>query len=188
MEKEGKTKGKWLFFWIGLIASLLLGWVAFPRLIHSTKEQPVRFNHLKHGEEASLTCQDCHAFREDGSFAGIPGLAKCMECHEAAIGNSKAEGDFIKLAEKMKKENKNISWLIYSKQPDNVFFSHAAHVKMAKMECQACHKSVGGKTRENPFYRYRWISGYAPEVLSMKTCEECHQKKGVNNSCFTCHK
>jgi menaquinone reductase, multiheme cytochrome c subunit len=188
MEKEGKTKSKWLFFGIGVIASLLLGWVVFPRLIHSDKEQPVRFSHLKHGEEASLTCQDCHSFRVDGSFAGIPSLTKCMECHEAAIGTSKAEADFIKLAEKLKKEKKNIPWLIYSRQPDNVFFSHAAHIKMAKMECLACHKSVGGKTVGNPPYRYKWISGYAPEIMSMETCEACHQKKGVSNSCFTCHK
>lgn len=188
MEKEGKTKGKWLFFWIGLIASLLLGWFIFPRLIHSNKEQPVRFSHLKHGEEASLTCQDCHSFRVDGSFAGLPNLSKCLECHEAAIGTSRAEADFIKLAEKLKKEKKNIPWLIYSRQPDNVFFSHAAHVKMAKMECLACHKSVGSKTEKNPPYRYKWISGYAPEVMSMETCETCHEKQGKSNACFVCHK
>ena len=62
--------------------------------------------------------------------------SKCLECHASPQGNSKEEAEFIKLAEKLKKENKNIPWLIYSKQPDHVFFSHAAHIKMAKLECQ----------------------------------------------------
>ncbi len=189
MEQKGKSKGGWIFFWVGVVASLILGWLIFPGLIHSKKTQPVHFSHLKHGEGgAGAQCEDCHAFRKDGTFAGIPPLAKCLECHESAQGNSKEEADFIKLAEKLKKENKNVPWLIYSEQPDNVFFSHAAHVKMAKQKCADCHKMVGGKTDKNPVYNYKWISGYAPEVMMMETCEDCHQKKGKSNACFVCHK
>jgi hypothetical protein len=188
MEKEHKAKGKWLFFWIGIFASLILGWVVFPALIQSRQHQPVHFSHLRHGDDVSLKCEDCHYFRNDGSFAGIPGLNKCLECHATAQGNSKEEASLIKLADKLKKENRNIPWLIYSRQPDNVFFSHGAHVKMAKMACATCHKSVGGKTDKNPAYRYKWISGYAPEAMSMETCETCHEKKGISNACFVCHK
>jgi menaquinone reductase, multiheme cytochrome c subunit len=177
-EKKGKTKGKWLSFVLGVLASLVVGWVVFPELIHSTKKQPVRFSHLKHGEEATLKCQDCHTFRDDGSFAGIPTLAKCMECH-GSPEITEQEQDFIK---------RGIAWHIYSKQPDHVYFSHIAHIKIAKLECTGCHKSVGGKTDINPPYRYRWISGYAPEVMSMETCEACHEKKGTSNACFVCHK
>ena len=72
MENKGKTKNKWMFFGIGVIASLILGWVIFPGLIHSNKEQPVRFSHLKHGQEASLTCQDCHSFRGGWEFCRYP--------------------------------------------------------------------------------------------------------------------
>jgi menaquinone reductase, multiheme cytochrome c subunit len=187
-EKEGKAKGKWIFFWVGVAASLVLGWVIFPGLIHSRKVQPVPFSHKTHSEGAGLKCEDCHAFRNDGSFAGIPALAKCLECHESAQGDKKEEAAFIKLAEQLKKENKNVPWLIYSQQPDNVFFSHAAHTKMAKMDCKECHKLVGGTTDKNPVYTYKWISGYAPEVMMMETCEACHEKKGKSNACFVCHK
>jgi hypothetical protein len=188
-EKEGKSKGGWMFFWVGVGASLVLGWLIFPGLIHSKKFQPVHFSHLKHGEAgAGAQCEDCHSFRKDGTFAGIPPLAKCLECHESAQGNSKEEADFIKLAEQLKEENKNVPWLIYSRQPDNVFFSHAAHIKMAKQTCADCHKMVGGKTDKNPVYNYKWISDYAPEVMMMETCEACHQKKGKSNACFVCHK
>lgn len=189
MEKEGKSKGTWIFFWVGVAASLVLGWLIFPGLIHSTKNQPVAYSHVKHGEAgAGLQCEECHFFRDDGSYAGIPPLAKCMECHESPQGDTKAEADFIKLAEKLTAENKNIPWLIYSKQPDNVYFSHGAHVKMAKLKCEECHKLVGGKTDKNPPFKYKWISGYAPEVMMMETCEACHQKKGASNACFVCHK
>ena len=47
---------------------------------------------------------------------------------------------------------------------------------------------VGGKTDKNPVYNYKWISGYAPEVMMMETCEACHEKKGKSNACFVCHK
>jgi hypothetical protein len=188
MEHEGNGKNPWKFFVLGVIASLIVGWLVFPALIHSRQKQPVFFSHLKHGEGAGLQCTECHLLRDDGRFAGIPSLDKCLECHASPQGNSKEETDFIKLAEKLKKEKKNVPWLIYSKQPDHVFFSHAAHLKMAKLDCAACHTSVGGKTEENPTYRYKWISGYAPEVMSMKTCETCHEKKGKSNACFVCHK
>jgi hypothetical protein len=188
MEKEGKTKNSWNYFWLGVVASLIVGWLAFPAMIHSRQNQPVFFSHLKHGEGAGLQCSECHTFRKDGSFAGIPPLSKCLDCHASPQGNSPEEAEFLKLAEQLKKENKNIPWLIYSKQPDHVFFSHAAHIKMAKLECSVCHTSVGGKTEHNPTVHNKWISGYAPEVMSMKTCETCHEKKGKSNACFVCHK
>ncbi len=176
--EKGKAKGRWLFFWVGVAASLGLGWIAFPKMIQVTLEQPVRFSHLKHGEDATLKCDDCHVFRSDGSFAGIPTIAKCMECH-GGLEITKEEQDLIK---------RGIAWHIYSKQPDHVYFSHIAHIKIAKLECTVCHKSVGGKTEKNPPYHYRWISGYAPEAMSMETCESCHEKKKTSNACFVCHK
>ncbi len=188
MGKSPKSKKGWLFFGIGLVAALVVGWVGFPHGIHRSKAQPVSFSHKKHGADASLSCEDCHTFRADGSFAGIPPLAKCLECHETPVSGTKAETDFLEQAKRWKQEGKNIPWLIYSKQPANVFFSHAAHVKSAQIPCQECHRSVGGQTEKNPPYRYRWISGYAPEVMRMKDCEQCHAKKGTRNDCFVCHK
>jgi hypothetical protein len=186
--KVNKAKGGWIFFVAGLVASLILGWGIFPKLIESKKLQPVDFSHLKHIESAGMQCEECHKFRADGSYEGIPKLAQCLQCHESPQGESKEEADFIKVAAKLKEKGEEIPWLIYSKQPDCVFFSHAAHVKMAKLECTVCHKSVGGKTDKNPVYAYKWISGYAPEVMMMETCESCHQKKKTSNACFVCHK
>jgi hypothetical protein len=59
---------------------------------------------------------------------------------------------------------------------------------MAKMKCEECHKLVGSKTEKNPVFKNRWITGYAPEVMMMETCEACHMMKGKSNACFVCHK
>ena len=63
MKKEGKAKSSWVWFLLGVVASLIVGWVAFPALIHSRQTQPVNFSHLKHQEGAGLQCVECHYFQ-----------------------------------------------------------------------------------------------------------------------------
>ena len=94
-ETQGPAGPVILFFIIGFAASLVVGWGIFPKLLYSQKHQPVEFNHVLHNEEVSDGCESCHYFREDGSFAGIPTLESCMECHEEALGESEAEEKFI---------------------------------------------------------------------------------------------
>ena len=84
-----------LFFIIGFAASMVVGWVVFPKLLYSQKEQPFNFNHALHVEEVSDGCESCHFFRDDGSFSGIPKLAQCTECHEETMGESEAEAVFV---------------------------------------------------------------------------------------------
>jgi hypothetical protein len=125
-----------LFFIFGLVASLVVGWVVFPKLLYSQKEQPIDFNHALHNEEVDEECESCHFFRDDGSYAGVPKLAQCVDCHEEVMGDSESERIFV---EEYVVKEREVPWLIYSRQPDCVFFSHAAHVKMAEMECVTCH-------------------------------------------------
>jgi hypothetical protein len=40
-----------LFFILGLFASLIVGWIIFPKLLYSQKNQPIDFNHSFHGAE-----------------------------------------------------------------------------------------------------------------------------------------
>ena len=49
-----------LFFILGLLASLVLGWVIFPQLLYSSKEQPIQFNHSLHNELVDDGCESCH--------------------------------------------------------------------------------------------------------------------------------
>ncbi|MGD8470185.1 MAG: cytochrome c3 family protein, partial [Desulfobacteraceae bacterium] len=107
-----------LFFIIGLIASLIVGWVIFPELLYSQKKQPVDFNHALHNEEVENGCESCHFFREDGTYSGVPKLAQCIDCHEEVNGEDPEEEKFV--YEYVAKQ-REVPWLIYSRQPQNVF-------------------------------------------------------------------
>lgn len=204
------------FFVLGLIGALIVGWVVFPAVLYSKQPQPINFNHALHldpervfgieGETLEERCQYCHAFRDDGSFAGIPKLEKCMECHddpESPLGETPEEKQFLK---EYVAEEKQIPWFVYSKQPDCVYFSHIAHVKMGEMECATCHGDFA-KNEKLPLYVENRLTGYSINIwgknisgfhwdkkpydrMKMDDCAECHTKKGQeqNNACFVCHK
>jgi len=47
--KKHDSGGPILFFFIfGLAASLIVGWVIFPKLLYSKKRQPISYNHVLH--------------------------------------------------------------------------------------------------------------------------------------------
>lgn len=176
-----------LSFILGLVASLILGWVVFPQLLYSKKAQPFDFNHVLHMEEVSEGCESCHFFREDGSFNGVPKLAQCIDCHEEVQGETEDEAVFV---EKYVQQEREVPWHIYSRQPDCVFFSHAAHVKLAGMDCVTCHGHMGESTSLREYQENR-ITGYSRDIwgwniagikthtwdrMKMDDCAECHAK------------
>ncbi|QTA84336.1 menaquinone reductase multiheme cytochrome c subunit QrcA [Desulfonema magnum] len=196
-----------LFFIIGLVASLISGWLLFPKLLYSEKKQPIDFNHALHMELVDEGCESCHFFREDGTYAGVPKLAQCIDCHEEVQGESPDEATFV---EEYVTKGREVPWLIYSQQPDCVFFSHVAHVKGAGMDCATCHGPIGESTSLKVYEENR-ITGYSRDIwgknisgikkhtwdrMKMDDCAECHVKNGVNQSsvqtgkgaCFVCHK
>ena len=206
-ETDGPAAPIILFFIIGFAASLVLGWGIFPKLLYSQKHQPIDFNHVLHVEEVDDGCESCHYFREDGSFSGIPDLASCMECHEDVIGVSEEEEKFV--AQYVVPE-REVPWLVYSRQPDCVYFSHAAHVIAGKMECVECHGHIG-ESENSRVYEENRISGYSRDIwgqnmaglakhpwerMKMNDCSKCHVKENVNQGsvqtqkggCFVCHK
>ena len=189
-----------LFFIVGLVASLVVGWIVFPKLLYSRKKQPIDFNHVIHVEAVDEGCESCHFFREDGTFSGIPKLEQCTDCHEEAQGEDPNE---IKFVEDYVAKGKEVPWLIYSRQPDCVFFSHIAHVKMAEMDCATCHGPVG-ESEHSKIYEKNRITGYSRDIwgknisgfkkntydrMKMDDCAQCHEKEtGDKGSCFQCHK
>ncbi len=197
-----------LFFIIGFAGSMVLGWVVFPKLLYSQKQQPFNFNHALHMEEVDNGCESCHSFREDGSFTGIPKLAQCTDCHEETMGESEDEAIFV---EQYVWKEREVPWLSYSRQPDCVFFSHAAHVIGAEMDCITCHGHHGETETTRP-YEYNRITSYSRDIwghnisgiakntwdtMKMDDCAQCHKKAGVNrtssvqterDACFVCHK
>jgi len=187
----------YISFFAGTLAALGAGWIAFPRVIYSTRPQPVDFSHKVHAEKAGLKCEDCHAFRGDGTYAGIPALDKCAGCHAAPMGETVAEKNFI---DHYVTPNREPEWASYARQPENVWFSHIAHVKLAKLACERCHGDQGASDKLRPYQEDR-ISGYSRDIwggaaksrngapgMKMDDCVACHRRNGLEHSCLDCHK
>jgi len=202
------------YFVAGLVPALILGWLVFPMLLYSKQQQPFNFNHALHmhpeivegieGKTKAEKCLYCHEFYDDGSFSGMPDMATCMKCHkdpELPWGETLDEEIFMKEYVANKKE---VPWLSYSRQPDCVYFSHIAHVKLGKLDCTVCHGNHA-ETLVLPEYEKNRITSYSKNIwgsniagvktnswdrMKMDDCAECHTKKGheENNACFVCHK
>jgi hypothetical protein len=186
-------------FLFGIVVALFVGWIVFPRVLYSQHTQPFEFLHKTHSEKSGVVdCGDCHVIREDGAWAGIPPMEKCAGCHSERVGESKAEatlvGTYIKPAHET-------PWLVYSKQPANVWFSHAIHVKRAGLTCKECH-STYGESDQVRIYEVNRISGYSRDIwghsisrlhraphdgMKMSDCEGCHRSRNVEVGCLGCH-
>jgi menaquinone reductase, multiheme cytochrome c subunit len=188
-----------LIFGLGMAAALALGWIAFPRVLYRPIEQPIQFSHKVHtGEAVGMACEDCHALSEDGRFAGIPTTESCAGCHSEPVGESENEK---RLVDDFISKNREIPWLVYSRQPENVYFSHAPHLKLAEMTCESCHGKHGETDTLRPFELNR-LSTYSRDLcgrwttirqvqwrgMKMDDCSNCHIEKGVEQGCLTCHK
>jgi len=186
-------------FFVGLVVALILGWWAFPQMLFSKKHQPVHFSHKVHMEDAGMECSSCHYLREDGTFAGLPTTESCAECHSSPLGDHPEEIRFI---EEYVNTGKQVEWLVYQKQPDNVFFSHAAHSMescnachdFTETElCSSCHPNVA-EMDEAPVYYENKLTKYSKQTMKMWACERCHAHPdhyGItrsSNACFVCHK
>ena len=199
IHQRRNTVAKLVPFVVGLVVMLCIGWILFPRVLYVEKPQPMNFSHLKHGGQIDLTCDSCHSFRQDGSFKGIPDIATCVPCHENT--NSQSPDEALLIADYIEK-NREIPWRVYSRQPICVYFAHAPHVLMAKIDCQTCH---GPKQEEKvmPVYEQNWITTYSRNIwgnniaglklhswdrMKMDDCADCHRERNAPNGCFVCHK
>ncbi|MFA5832929.1 MAG: menaquinone reductase multiheme cytochrome c subunit QrcA [Bacteroidota bacterium] len=189
-----------IMFIAGIVFGLLIGWYAFPFALYQSNEQPMQFSHVTHtGEKGGMACEDCHTTNENGRFQGIPMIAKCAECHSSALGETELEKQLV---EQYITPIKEIPWLVYSRQPDNAFFSHAPHVTLGKMKCEECHDSHGTSASLR-VHQLNRISGYSRDIwganisgislkktigMKMDKCVRCHDDRDRHDGCVACHK
>jgi hypothetical protein len=195
------TRRAVIAFACGIALALGFGWAAFPRLLYVRAAQPLAFSHKTHTAEAvGLSCEDCHSLRADGSFTGIPRIGKCAECHGSPMGESAEERQLV---EQYVTPGKEIPWAVYARQPDNVHFPHAQHVKRAGMKCEECHGDHGSTSTLRPHETNR-VSGYSRDIwgasmlrvgrkpgqgMKMSDCEGCHaERRSHGTACLDCHK
>jgi hypothetical protein len=199
--EEDAVKHKGIILFTGGFAlALILGWFVFPMALYRDEPQPMQFSHKTHaGEKGGMSCTDCHSFATNGRFQGIPTIAKCAECHSAPLGESAMEKVLV---EEYVTPNREIPWLEYSRQPDNVYFSHVVHVKMADLKCGDCH-GPHGQSDELRVVQVNRISGYSRDIwgpnisgfpseswqgMKMDRCVRCHEQHERRDGCIDCHK
>lgn len=175
---KSSAAGTVLMFFVGLIGALVVGWLGFPKLIYSEVAQPITFNHVVHTKEG-MACADCHSNGKDGQFL-LPTTASCASCHAEPEGKNKEVDKFVN---EYVKKNKEVKWAVHQYQPDNVYFTHAAH---AGFQCTRCHPDVASTTKAPAVMRNR-ISGYSKTTMPMPECERCHAETGQSNACYVCH-
>jgi len=180
-QKRQTSSGGAFPFFLGMIVMLVIGWAWFPKVLFSEKLQPIRFSHAMHVEDGGMECEDCHYLRDDGSYAGIPLTEACAECHADVMGEDPEEEKFVN---EYVNNEKEVEWLVYQYQPDNVFFSHAAH---KDTKCTTCHPDIGGMDAP-PIYYENKLTGYSKQTMKMWRCEECHAENGGDNPCYKCHR
>jgi len=132
-------------------------------------DQPIKFSHKVHAGDNKIDCKYCHHTAEFGKSAGIPATELCMNCHVLVReGTNSGKFEIAKVVDSYETK-KPIEWTRIHNLPDHVFFSHAQHVGVGKVDCQQCH----GPVEEMDIMRQH-------SDLSMGWCVNCHRDTKVN--------
>ena len=159
-------------------------------------KQPIFYSHKVHAGVNQVNCLYCHAGAEKSRQAMIPSTNVCMNCHKQIneyTGKEKlitAEGVEVNGTDEIKKLYTYAGWdaakkeyirdaegniqatpIVWTKVhnlPDHVYFNHAQHVKVGKVQCQRCHGNI-----------QEMDEVYQASPLSMGWCLNCHRQTQV---------
>ncbi len=130
--------------------------------------QPIKFSHQVHAQENNIDCQYCHNTAEFSKSAGIPSNNVCMNCHIIVRDGANSGRFEIDKIWESNDSMKRIEWIKIHNLPDHVFFSHAQHVAIGKVDCATCHGEIESMHRVSQV-----------EDLSMGWCINCHRETEV---------
>jgi len=132
-------------------------------------DQPIKFSHKVHAGDNQIDCKYCHHTAEFGKSAGIPAMELCMNCHVLVReGTNSGKFEIAKVID-ANETKKPVEWVRLHNLPDHVFFSHAQHVGVGKVDCKQCH----GAVEEMDIMKQT-------SDLSMGWCINCHRDTKVN--------
>ena len=146
--------------------------------------QPIHYSHRIHAGSNKIDCKYCHSSARVSKHSGIPSLNVCMNCHKiiAEVSDTTATPEYSKAfydkeiqklykavgwdqtTQKYTGITQPVKWVRIHNLPDFVYFNHAQHVTVAKIECQKCH---------GPVQTYEIQKQFAP--LTMGWCINCHR-------------
>lgn len=136
------------------------------------------FSHMTHVSREGTECTDCHKFREDGTFSGLPSAAECTVCHRRTESASEEPAQTAGFRADDYKDTDR-PW--QSSVPAYSKFSHKTALAAEfpdgrkKVTCISCHPEAGMK---EPF---------AEKRMEMSRCLDCHENIGLNTGCSVCH-
>lgn len=168
------VKAKWIHYVILLIALVIIGEIIFVEAVGLGRQQfyqpdqPIQFSHKVHAGQNQIDCQYCHFTAKTSMHAGIPPVETCMNCHKV-IKEGKLTGtkEIAKIYSAIE-NNKPIEWVKVYNVPDHVYFNHAQHVTVGKLDCASCHGEVN-----------KMDQIIQESDLSMGWCIECHRTESV---------
>jgi hypothetical protein len=132
-------------------------------------DQPIKFSHKVHALDNQIDCMYCHHTVTESKTANFPSTELCMNCHIVVReGTHSGRFEIDKLVQ-AHEESRSIEWIRIHELPDHVFFSHAQHVGVGKLDCAQCH----GPVEEMHIVRQH-------SDLSMGWCLECHRETKVD--------
>src|SRR5437764_360078 len=121
--------------------------------------QPVPFSHQHHAGLLGIDCRYCHTTVEQSSFAGMPPIKTCMNCHSQIWVGSR----MLEPVRESYASDRSIEWKRVYNTPGFVYFDHRLHVQKG-IGCSSCH----GQLDRMPFT-------YQVPTLLMKWCLDCHR-------------
>ena len=131
------------------------------------------FPHRVHVVDNQLACDFCHPGARVAEDPGTPPPELCAPCHDQFDAQKPPErrvGAFFDERSRYRK-------LAESGRTPDVRFSHAQHVRGARLDCEACHADVA-RQEEVPL---------RPLVVKAE-CMACHAEYGMANACAECHR
>jgi hypothetical protein len=148
-------------FIAGLVLWVVGGIVRSPYFTNQgvQQQQPVQFSHQHHVAGLGIDCRYCHTSVEQSSFAGIPPISTCMNCHSQIWTNAQ----ILEPVRASYASGKPLVWNRVHRLPDFVKFNHSIHVAKG-IGCASCHGRVD---RMNLMYQ--------ASPLTMEWCLSCHR-------------
>ncbi len=146
--------------------------------------QPIAYSHELHAGKYKINCQYCHSGADKSKQATIPSASTCMNCHAHVQAKEKYNGTVSPEIQKIYTavgwdpekrayipdyKKQPIKWIRIHNLPDHAYFNHAQHVKIGKVECQACH---------GPIETMKVVS--QQRSLQMGWCINCHREAKVD--------
>ncbi|MBT3210075.1 MAG: c-type cytochrome [Bacteroidetes bacterium] len=131
-------------------------------------DQPIKFSHRIHAGDNKIDCNYCHTSSFESRHSSIPSANLCLNCHNVIRYGTNTGEEEINKIHKAFESKEPIQWVKVHSLPDHVFFSHAQHVNVGKLDCNKCHGEV------EKMGRIQQVND-----LSMGWCINCHKTEKV---------